>query len=106
MDTSGITVRTNNVPRDVIEGFELSAEERAEFDYIDWDAVDRGEDAPWFFRFKGELHDLGEFTVWSTAPAFHPASQWDGYRADSFFSALVVRYVDEFERVVVGTVLS
>lgn len=31
-----ITVRTNNVPRDVISGHELTPAEREEFDYIDW----------------------------------------------------------------------
>lgn len=100
-----VTVKTNHVPRDVVEGFELSAEERAQFDYVDWQSVDRGEASPTFFRYKGELHDLGEFTTWTTTPHDELRS-WDGYRSDTFFSALVVRYVDDFERVVVGVVFS
>lgn len=105
-----ITVRTNNVPRDVVEAHELSADERAHFDYIDWPAVDRGEASPTFFRYKGELHDLGEFSAdyGITRGAGLPdhLSNWDGYRSDSFYSALVVRYVENFERVVVGLVMS
>lgn len=33
------TVVTNNVPRDVINGCELTEKERAEFDYVDDDDV-------------------------------------------------------------------
>ena len=99
-----ITVRTNNVPRDVIDAWELTADERAEFDYLDWPAIERGEDSASFFRYKGELHDLGEFMVWDN-PASPTRGNWDGFRSDSFFSGLVVRYVDD-ERVVVGLVMS
>lgn len=100
-----VTVRTNNVPRDVVEGYELTEAERASFDYVDWPAVERGEASPTFVRYLGELHDLGEFSAWTTCP--HEAlRQWDGYRGDSFFSALVVRYVDDCERVIVGRVFS
>lgn len=102
---SELTIRTNNVPRDVIDAWELSADERAEFDYIDWPAVDRGEASASFFRFKGELYDLGEFMVWDN-PASPTRVGWDGYRSDSFFSGLVVRYVDDCERVIVGTYFS
>jgi hypothetical protein len=100
-----VQVKTNNVPRDVIEGYELSPAEREEFDYIDWSAVERGQASPTFFRYKGELHDLGEFTVWASTP-HDELKKWDGYRSDTFFSALVVRYVDDFERVIVGLVMS
>ena len=101
---------TNNVPRDVIDAYELSADERAEFDYVDWPAIERGEDSASFFRYRGELHDLGEFSAdyGITRGAGLPdhLSAWDGYRSDSFYSALVVRYVDNYERVVVGLALS
>lgn len=105
-----VRVITNNHARDVVDAFELSPAERTEFDYLDWSAIDRGEDSATFFRYKGELYDLGEFcadygmTKGSGLPEH--LSRWDGYQADSFFSALVIRYVDHYERVVVGRVLS
>jgi hypothetical protein len=102
---SDLRIKTNHVPRDVIEGYELSADERAEFDYIDWDAVDDGSASPQFFRYRGELYDLDEFMVWDN-PASPTRENWDGYRSDSFFSGLVIRYVDDFERVVVGLYLA
>lgn len=103
-------VVTNSVPRDVIDAHELSAEERASFDYLDWSAIDAGEDSASFFRYRGELHDLGEFTsdygiARNTGLPTHLAA-WDGYQSDSFFSALVVRFVDDGERVIVGSVYS
>jgi hypothetical protein len=95
-------IRTNNVPRDIVGAWELSPAERAEFDYIPWDAVDRGEDGASFVRFKGQLYDLGEFERWDN-PASPTRKGWDGIRPDSFFSGVVIRYCDDFERVVVGT---
>jgi hypothetical protein len=102
---SDIRIITNHVPRDVIEAWELTADERAEFDYIDWPAVDRLEESGSFFRYRGQLYDLGEFEVWDN-PASPTRQGWDGFRSDSFFSGLVVRYVDDHERVVVGLALS
>lgn len=105
-----MTVTTNNVPRPVIDAYELAASERAEFDYLDWAAIERGEDSASFFRYRGQLYDLGEFSAdyGITRGSGLPESLtvWDGYQSDTFFSAIVVRYVDDYERVVVGTVMS
>ena len=102
---SDLRIITNHVPRDVIEAYELTTDERDQFDYLDWPAIDRGHDSATFFRYRGELHDLDEFMSVSGAELSELAG-WDGVRPDSFFSALVVRYVDEYERVVVGLALS
>jgi hypothetical protein len=102
---SGLTIITNNVPRDIIDAWELSADERAEFDYLDWQAIERGEDSASFVRYRGELYDLSEFTVWDN-PASPTRGHWDGFRSDSYFSGLVVRYCDDHERVVIGLALS
>jgi hypothetical protein len=105
-----VKVITNNVPRDVIEAHELTPAERAEFDYLDWPAIDDGRGSASFFRYKGELHDLGEFSqdygITKGVGLPEHLSKWDGYRSDSMFSALVVRYVDDGERVIVGLALS
>ena len=94
-------VKTNNVPRDVIEAYELTEQEREEFDYLDWDAIDNGEDSATFLRYKGELYDLSEFEAiphrWVDG-----WRNWHGYQSDSFFSGLVIRFTDDFEQVTVG----
>ena len=105
-----LTITTNGVPRDIIDGFELSADERAGFDYYDWKAIERGELSPQFFRYRGDLYDIGEFSAdygITRGMGLPPhLSAWDGYQSDTFFSATVIRYVDNFERVVVGRVFS
>jgi len=100
-----MTITTNNVPRDVIEAHELTADEREQFDYLDWPAIDDGCGSASFFRYKGELYDLSEFERWDN-PMSPTRGNWDGFRSDSYFSGLVVRYVDDCERVVVGQVMS
>ena len=99
------TITTNNVPRDVIYAHELTTDERAQFDYLDWDAIEDGRDSASFFRYRGELYDLSEFMVWDN-PVSPTRGRWDGFRSDSFFSGLVVRYVDDCEHVVVGLAMS
>lgn len=102
-----LTVTTNHVPRDVISWYELTDVERSEFDYLN---TEERQDESTFFRYKGSVHDLGEFMrdYGMTRGSDLPESlfAWDGYRSDSFFSALVVRYVDDGDRVIVGLVLS
>ena len=102
---SEIRIVTNNVPRDVIEAFELTAEEQKEFDYLDWSKLEAGEDSAQFFRYKGQLYDLGEFLT--TRGMDSEFSAWDGYQSDSFFSGLLIRYASEdgrpdFERVIIA----
>lgn len=105
---SELRVITNGKPRDVVYAHELTQTERAEVDYLDWDAIEDGRDSASFFRYAGSLYDLGEFMT-TSMPFGSPELArlgWDGYLSDSFFSAVVVRYVEDNERIVVGTCLS
>lgn len=112
-----IRIRTNNVPRDIINAWELTPAERAEFDHLDWEAIDDGRDSRDFFRYRGQLYDLGEFSriIPPGSERRHPTEcdsrqlhGWDGYQSDSFFSGLLIRWErDERgnidgERVIVG----
>ncbi len=102
-----LKIITNNVPRDITYGYDLTNAERAEFDYYDADELESAS----FVRYRGIAYDLSEFMVWDnpaspTTPKDDPRLNWDGFRSDSFFSGIVVRYVDDFERVVCGLVLS
>jgi hypothetical protein len=105
--TDEIRVITNNVPRDIVDAYELTLAERVEFDYLDWDSIDQGSDSATFLRYRGVTYDLGEFQTTHGLPVFNPlARDWDGYHSDSFFSGIVVRYVNDFEQVIVGTFLA
>jgi hypothetical protein len=88
-----VTITTNNVPRDIIYGYELTESERAEFDYIDWQKVEDGTgDIGEFVRYKGQLYDLNDTEGKSQS---EDLAGWDMYISDSFFSGVVFRYPRE-----------
>ena len=91
----GIEVITNNIPRLLEDGFNLSAEEIKEFDYVE----DIAELV--VVRYKGELYDIGEFM---RPPEELSSLGWHGYSPDTYFSGVVVKLLEEDQdRVVVGT---
>lgn len=102
---SGLKITTNNVPRPILDGWDLSAEERKEFDYLDWHRVEEGSDSASFFRYRGQLYDLSDFTrVDKNSPNLSAFwEKWDGYQSDSHFSGILVKYTDDSETVIVGT---
>ncbi len=84
-----IKIITNNVPRDIVNSWELTVAERAEFDYLDWDAIEDGRDSADFARYKGQLYDLGD-----TEGTFPADRRWF-YVSDSFFSGVLFRYAPD-----------
>ena len=103
-----MTICTNNHARPVLSRWELTPKESAEFDYL---ADDEGS----FFRYRGQVYDLGDFcrVIKTGSVSMHPTEcadpafqGWHGYHADSFFSATLVRYVDDCESVIVGVYTS
>lgn len=100
-----VVITTNSHPRDVIEAWELSESERAQFDYLDWEAIERGDGLAAFFRYRGDLYSLGEFLTTSRdfgGPRFDEFRAWDGYMPDTYWSGMLVRYAEDFERVIVA----
>jgi hypothetical protein len=75
----------------LIDAAELTEDEQAGFSYLDWAAIGRGEDSASFFRRQGQLYDLGEF---SDPPPGAKARGWNGFSADTFFSGVLVRFID------------
>lgn len=91
-----LTIRTNNAPRNLLGWHDLTAKEQAEFDYID------DPESATFFRYRGWPYDLNEML----SAHDMPFKGWDGYSSDSFFSGIVIRLVDDGERVICGTYYS
>jgi hypothetical protein len=100
--SDGVTIKTNNVPRDIIDAYELTPAERAEFDYLDWPAIDDGRDSASFVRYRGQLIDIGTFER-TEVSADSPFAGWDGCVNDSFFSGTLIRLVDNGERAIIGS---
>lgn len=98
-----MTIITNNVPRQTIDAWELSEKERKEFDYIDWEKIEKGEDSATFVRYKGELYDLGDFM---SVNDVHTGvfNDWHGYISDTFFSGILLKWVpdSDWEQVIMG----
>lgn len=83
---------------ELIDAWQLTPDERREFDYLDWPAIDEGRDSASFFRRDGDLYDLGEFTLTSEGSTERRLG-WHGVRGDSFFSGVLVRISDDGETV-------
>ena len=96
-------VITNNVPRTVLDGWELTTSERQEFDYLDWDAIERGDDSRSFVRYKGQVIDLGD--LGESVPSELRELGWHNWQSDGFYSGLAFRWADDFDSVVVATVI-
>lgn len=99
-----VNIITNGHERPIIEAHELTPKEREEFDYIKWDAIDRGEDRETFFRYKGKLYDTGEFMYIDPEryPAHWGIKGWEGIKNESFFSGMLIRYSEDFDYVIVA----
>ena len=83
---------TNNHARDLLAFYELTEEQRAEFDYLD-NEDDRY--SPRFFMFRGMVWDAHEFER-TDMPGY------DGVQGQSYFDAVAIRYVEDQQRVVVS----
>lgn len=94
-----LTIRTNNAKRDILDAWQLTDKERKEFDYLDWGAIEKGEDSASFFRYKKQVYDLGEFV---RVPHGSRLNKWHGYTSETFFSGVVIKYCEDTECVIVG----
>src|SRR5271165_3694042 len=102
-----LTIKTNRHPYNILYWHELTAKEQKEFDYLD--SEERQSNAS-FFRYRGRVYDLGEFMRVSKPMAsdcqLKGIAEWDGYASDSFFSGILVKYVEDSEWVIVATYFS
>ncbi len=88
-----ITVKTNNIPRAIFSGYELTDKEKEEFDYYTNDELENAS----FFRYKRGVYDIGEFL-----PTHESLQPWQGHSPTTYFSGVVIRYTDDMESVIVG----
>lgn len=84
---------TNNKPRQLIYGYQLSDKQKQDFDYID--DIDNHD----FVIYKNNVYDLSEFMRIENNDKLNG---WDGYSSDSFFSGTLIKYADDMETVIMG----
>ena len=89
---NNIKIITNNKPRQLIYGYELTDKQKQDFDYIeDFDSHD-------FVKYKNNIYDLSEFMRIETIDSL---KDWHGYNSDSSFSGTLVKYIDS-DTVIMG----
>ena len=89
---SNIKIMTNNKPRQLIYGYELTDKQKQGFNYIeDFDSHD-------FVKYKGNIYDLSDFVGIGSIDSL---KGWDGYNSDSAFSGTLVKYIDN-DTVIMG----
>lgn len=93
-----LTIRTNNIPRMLKYGYEIPDKIKSDFDYIPEDDFPLHD----FFVYKGQWYDLGEFL---RIPDNSDFAGWDGYSANSYFSGILVKIVDD-DSIIVGQYFS
>ena len=76
---------TNNIPRQLIYGYELTDKEKSNFDYLD--DIDNHN----FVKYKGFIYDVGEFMRIDNNDAL---KDWNGYSSDSYFSGVLIKFID------------
>ena len=94
-------IKTNHHFRDVLYWHDLEPSEQSELS----DSYDTVEESS-FFRYRGHVYDLGEFLSARGNGAHELVHDWDVYHNDSFFSAVLVKYSEDFDAVKVGLALS
>ena len=90
---------TNNAPRNLLYAHELTEKELKEFDYYSPEEMEYKS----FFRYKGYIYCLDDFMTCPTMAKDNPLSSWHGYHSDSYFSGIVVKYIDrDYDKITIG----
>ena len=91
------TIKTNNIPREILDSSSLTKKEREqEFSYYSDEEIAFAQ----FVRYKGHTYDLSEFT--RAAGLSGELGRWGGIHNETYFSGILIRFVDDFERVIMG----
>jgi len=98
---SNLTIRTNNQPRDVLFWHDLSPAEQAEFSYLDSEekreSARFGRYRGWIYNLHNMERDMSRGLEGSMPEAFHG---WDDFLCQSYFSGILIRWIDNGERVI------
>jgi len=84
-----IKIIGNHHPTPLIGGWELTEKEKNEFDWMS-DITDAT-----FFRYRGQVYSLEEFSRSDENATEWLKSSFDGYLSDSFFSGVGIKLGDK-----------
>ena len=96
-----IKVITNNQWRDIINGFDLSDKEKADFDYCD------DVNSEQFIRYKGHVYHMGDIMRIESKDCSPSAFDgYHGYVGESYFSGVLFELSDCGEMAIVASYYS
>lgn len=88
-----MNIITNNRPRLLLDWNQLTSREQSNFDYLDSDDARIGAS---FFRYRGDVYDMGEFMriegAMRSNVQFSGFRDWAAYASDSYFSGVLIRF--------------
>ena len=88
---------TNNHWNTFLYGYELTEEQKLDFDYID------DIDSESFIKYRGIIYSIHDFMAIERSPF---PGKWDGYSSDSFFSGVIIKLSDDTEQYKIATYIS
>jgi hypothetical protein len=91
---------TNNQPRPLLDWYELTPAQQADFDY-------EGADEGSYFMYRGQVHALADFPAFDSAwvaplEADSPFKGWDAASHCTWSSGTLIKYTPCCEAVIVG----
>ena len=84
----------------LLYGYELPADQRAEYDYMDDDDYECNE----FFRYRNDFYCLDQFMKIGNNNPF--GDFWHAYHSDSAFSGILIHCCKEGDGVIAATYMS
>jgi hypothetical protein len=93
------TIKTDRKWKDFIYGYQLTEKEKNDLDYRKWDDPEDDCRSMSFFRYHGNIYDLGEIMRLDDKTLF---PGWHGYSSDTYFSGIVIKVSNDGERYQVG----
>lgn len=86
-----ITVRSNFHHVDIIYGWQLTEKEKRQFSYSSLAELHEAS----FFRYKGRVHDMEEFSIFQDKDRPDAFKKWEAYSNDTYSSGLVIRFAPD-----------
>lgn len=99
-------ITTNNFYRPIICWNELTESEQSEFADL-YDDIEESS----FFRYRGQVYDLSDFLTvnghcMNGQKKDSYLEEWDGYKNETFFSSILVKFSEDNEFLKVGMAIS
>ena len=100
---TGLTIKTNNQPRELKDLCDFSASDqmkiRAQYDWMDEETIECNYG---FFKYRGCFYHLQDFMRVAQGSTGDLVG-WDGYSSDSFFSGTLIKLAEtDCDYVIVG----